>query len=163
MYEDLIQTDASINPGNSGGPLVDSAGLVIGVNTANIPFAQGIGFAIPINSARKIAKEIIEHGRVVRPYLGISSLTLNREIAESYDVHTEKGVLVVEVGGGSPAQRSGIVAGDVIVEADMTPLKETEDLQHIIKNKKVGDSIELTIIRGKNQQRVGVTLTEAPS
>jgi len=163
MYEDLIQTDASINPGNSGGPLVDSAGLVIGVNTANIPFAQGIGFAIPINSARKIAKEIIEHGRVVRPYLGISSLTLNREIAESYDVHTEKGVLVVEVGGGSPAQRSGIVAGDVIVEADMTPLKETEDLQHIIKNKKVGDGIELTISRGKNQQRVGVTLTEAPS
>ena len=163
MYEDLIQTDASINPGNSGGPLVDSAGLVIGVNTANIPFAQGIGFAIPINSARKIAKEIIEHGRVVRPYLGISSLTLNREIAESYDVHTEKGVLVVEVGRGSPAQRSGIVAGDVILEADKTPLKETEDLQHIIKNKKVGDSIELTISRGKNQQRVGVTLTEAPS
>ena len=75
----------------------------------------------------------------------------------------EKGVLVVKLGRGSPAQRSGIVAGDVILEADMTPLKEMEDLQHIIKNKKVGDSIELTISRGKNQQRVGVTLTEAPS
>jgi serine protease Do len=163
MYEDLIQTDASINPGNSGGPLVDSSGLVIGVNTANIPFAQGIGFAIPINSARKIAKEIIEHGRVIRPYLGISSLTLNRQIAEAYEIPTEKGVLVVQVGRGSPAQRSGISAGDVILEADKTQLKETEDLQHIIKNKKVGDRIELTIGRGKDQAHVGVTLTEAPS
>ena len=163
MYEDLIQTDASINPGNSGGPLVDSSGLVIGVNTANIPFAQGIGFAIPINSARKIAKEIIEHGRVIRPYLGISSLTLNRELAESYELPVEKGVLVVEVGRGSPAQRSGISAGDVILEADKTLLEETEDLQHIIKNKKVGDNIELTISRGKNQDRTLVTLTEGPS
>jgi len=163
MYEDLIQTDASINPGNSGGPLVNSAGLVIGVNTANIPFAQGIGFAIPINSARKIAKEIIEHGRVIRPYLGISSLTLNRELAESYELSVDRGVLVVEVGRGSPAQRSGISAGDVILEADKTLLEETEDLQHIIKNKKVGDNIELTISRGKNQDRTLVTLTEGPS
>jgi len=163
MYEDLVQTDASINPGNSGGPLVDSSGLVIGINTANIPFAQGIGFAIPINNARKIAKEIIEHGRVIRPYLGISSLTLNREIADSYEIPTASGVLVVEVGRGSPAQRSGISAGDVILEADNTPLKETEDLQHIIKNKKIGDSIELTISRDKNQGRARVTLTEAPS
>ena len=163
MYEDLVQTDASINPGNSGGPLVDSSGLVIGVNTANIPFAQGIGFAIPINTARKIAKEIIEHGRVIRPYLGISSLTVNREIADSYELQCESGVLVVEVGRGSPAQRSGIYAGDVILEADKMPLKETEDLRHIIKEKNVGDSIELTISRGKNQGRTRITLTEGPS
>ena len=163
MYEDLIQTDASINPGNSGGPLVDSSGLVIGVNTANIPFAQGIGFAIPINSARKVAKEIIEHGRVVRPYLGISGLTLNREIAESYEIPTEKGVLIVQVGRGSPAQRSGISAGDVIVEADKAELKDWDDLQHIIKNKKVGDNIELTITRGKDNGKVSVVLNEAPS
>jgi S1-C subfamily serine protease len=163
LYEDLIQTDASINPGNSGGPLVDSSGLVIGVNTANIPFAQGIGFAIPINTARKIAKEIIEHGRVIRPYLGISGLTLNREIAESYEISTEKGVLIVQVGRGSPAHRSGISAGDVIVEADKAPLKEWEDLQHIVQNKKVGDNLELTISRGKDQGKVGIVLAEAPS
>jgi serine protease Do len=163
MYEDLIQTDASINPGNSGGPLVDSSGLVIGVNTANIPFAQGIGFAIPINSARKVAKEIIEHGRVVRPYLGISGLTLNREIAESYEIPTEKGVLIVQVGKGSPAQRSGISAGDVIVEADRAQLKDWDALRHIIKNKKVGDNIELTITRGKDNGKVSVVLNEAPS
>ena len=163
MYEDLIQTDASINPGNSGGPLLDSSGLVIGVNTANIPFAQGIGFAIPINSARKIAKEIIEHGRVIRPYLGISGLTLNRKIAESYEIPTDNGVLIVQVGRGSPAHRSGVSAGDVIVEADNAPLKEWEDLQHVIKSKKVGDQIELTIHRGRDQGQINVVLEEAPS
>ena len=163
MYEDLIQTDASINPGNSGGPLVDSLGQVIGINTANIPFAQGIGFAIPINSARKIAKELIEHGRVVRPYLGISSLTLNREIAKSYGIRTERGLLVLEVGRGSPAQRSGISEGDVILEADKAPVEETVDLQHIIKSKRVGDNIELTINRANDQRRVMVTLAESPS
>jgi serine protease Do len=163
MYEDLIQTDASINPGNSGGPLVDSSGLVIGVNTANIPFAQGIGFAIPINSARKIAKEIIEQGRVIRPYLGISGLTLNREIAESYEIPTDNGVLIMQVGKGSPAHRSGISAGDVIIEADKAPLREWEDLQHLVKNKKVGDNIELKIQRGRNQGQINVVLDEAPS
>jgi S1-C subfamily serine protease len=163
MYEDLIQTDASINPGNSGGPLVDSSGLVIGVNTANIPFAQGIGFAIPINNARRIAKEIIEHGRIIRPYLGISGLTLSPEIAETYNIPHEKGVLVVKVGRESPAQRSGLSAGDVILEADKNPLKAWEDLQHVIKNKKVGDDLELTVGRGTDQGRIGVVLTETPS
>jgi S1-C subfamily serine protease len=163
MYENLIQTDASINPGNSGGPLVDSSGLVIGVNTANIPFAQGIGFAIPINNARKIAKEIIEHGRIIRPYLGISGLSLSPEIAESYNIPHESGVLVVKVGSGSPAHRSGMAAGDVIIKVDEAPLKAWEDLQHIIKNKKVGDNLELTLERGTAQGRIGIVLTEAPS
>jgi S1-C subfamily serine protease len=163
MYEDLIQTDASINPGNSGGPLVDSSGSVIGVNTANIPFAQGIGFAIPINTARRIAKEIIQNGRVVRPYLGISGLTLNRDIAESYNVPRENGVLVVKVGRGSPAQRSGVAAGDIILEADKKPLKGWDDLQHVIQNKKVGEDLELSIGRDKEQGKVSVVLGEAPT
>jgi S1-C subfamily serine protease len=163
MYDDLIQTDASINPGNSGGPLVDSSALVIGVNTANIPFAQGIGFAIPINNARNIAKEIIEHGRIIRPYLGISGLSLSPEVAESYNIPHESGVLVVKVGSGSPAHRSGVAAGDVILKADQASLKAWEDLQHIIKNKKVGDSLELTVERGTVQGRIGIVLTEAPS
>lgn len=162
MYEDLIQTDASINPGNSGGPLVDSSGMVVGVNTANIPFAQGIGFAIPINTARTIAKEIIEQGRVIRPYLGISGLTLSREIAESYDIPHEKGVLVVKVGRGSPAHRSGVSAGDIILEADSQPLKSWEDLQHAVQNKKVGDKLELSIGRDRDRGRLDVVLSEAP-
>ena len=162
MYEDLIQTDASINPGNSGGPLVDSSGSVVGVNTANIPFAQGIGFAIPINSARKIAKEIIEQGRVVRPYLGISGLTLNRDIAESYNISHEKGVLVVKVGRGSPAHRSGMEAGDIVLEADSKALESWEDLQHLVQNKKVGEKLQLSIGRYRDRGRIEVTLEEAP-
>ena len=162
MYEDLIQTDASINPGNSGGPLVDSSGFVVGVNTANIPFAQGIGFAIPINAARKIAKEIIEQGRVVRPYLGISGLTLNRDIAESYNISHEKGVLVVKVGRGSPAHRSGMAAGDIVLEADSKPLENWEDLQHAVQEKKVGEKLELSIGRNTDRGRIKVTLEEAP-
>ena len=163
MYEDLIQTDASINPGNSGGPLVDSSGMVVGVNTANIPFAQGIGFAIPINSARKIAKEIIEHGRVMRPYVGIAGLTLTREIAESYDIPYERGVLVVRVGGESPAHFSGISLGDVILEADKQTLKTWEDLQHLLQAKNVGDNLEILVGRGREQRRVVLTLREAAS
>jgi len=163
MYEDLIQTDAAINPGNSGGPLVDSTGSVIGVNTANIPFAQGIGFAIPINTARRIAKEILQNGRVVRPYLGISGITLNRDIAESYDIPRENGVLVVKVGRGSPANQGGVSAGDVILEADKKPLKSWEELQHTIQNKKVGENIELSIGRNNEQGTVTVVLGEAPS
>ena len=163
MYEDLIQTDAAINPGNSGGPLVDSTGSVIGVNTANIPFAQGIGFAIPINSARRIAKEILQNGRVVRPYLGISGITLNRDIAESYDIPRENGVLVVKVGRGSPANHGGVSAGDVILQADKKPLNSWEDLQHTIQNKKVGENIELSIGRNNEQGTVTVVLGEAPT
>ena len=163
MYEDLIQTDASINPGNSGGPLVDSSGMVVGVNTANIPFAQGIGFAIPINSARKIAKEIIEHGRVIRPYVGIAGLTLTREIAESYEIPYERGVLVVRVGRGSPANESGIRAGDVILEADNQALKSWEVLQHLLHDKKVGDGLAMLIGREGQQRRVTLTLQEAAS
>jgi S1-C subfamily serine protease len=163
MYEDLIQTDAAINPGNSGGPLVDSTGSVIGVNTANIPFAQGIGFAIPINTARGIAKEILQNGRVVRPYLGISGITLNRAIAESYDIPSENGVLVVKVGRGSPANQGGVSAGDVILEADKKPLKSWEELQHSVQNKKVGENIELSIGRNNEQGTVTVILGEATS
>jgi len=161
MYEDLIQTDASINPGNSGGPLVDSSGMVVGVNTANIPFAQGIGFAIPINSARRIAKEIIEHGRVVRPFVGIAGLTLTREIAESYNLRQDRGVLVVRVGRGSPAWKSGIAAGDVILEVDNTPLKSWDELQHVLRGKKVGDVLELAISREERHARVTLRLEEA--
>jgi S1-C subfamily serine protease len=162
MYEDLIQTDASINPGNSGGPLVDSAGSVIGVNTANIPFAQGIGFAIPINTARAFAKEIIQHGRVARPYVGIAGLTLTPEIAESYNIPHERGVLVVKVGRGSPAHKSGVAAGDTILEVDSKPVKGWEDLQHTLQNKKVGESLVLSVGRENQQDRVTMVLEETP-
>ena len=163
MYEDLIQTDASINPGNSGGPLVDRSGYIIGVNTANIPFAQGIGFAIPINTARRIAKEIIEHGRVIRPYVGISGMTLNQEIAHYYDVPSEEGALVVRVGKDGPAQQSGVSAGDVITAVDDVALKGWDELQHYIQKQAVGSTVRLTVKRGQKETRIDVRLMEAPS
>jgi S1-C subfamily serine protease len=163
MYEDLIQTDASINPGNSGGPLVDRSGYIIGVNTANIPFAQGIGFAIPINTARRIAKEIIEHGRVIRPYVGISGMTLNQEIAHYYDVPYEEGALVVRVGKDGPAQQSGLSAGDVITAVDDVALKGWDELQHYIQKQAVGSTVRLTVKRGQKETRIDVRLMEAPS
>ena len=163
MYEDLIQTDASINPGNSGGPLVDRSGYIIGVNTANIPFAQGIGFAIPINTARKIAKEIIEHGRVIRPYVGISGMTLNREVAHYYDLPYAEGALVVRVGKGSPAEQSGLSAGDVITAIDGTPLKGWDELQHYTQKQTVGNTVHLTVKRDGKENTLDVHLAEAPS
>jgi S1-C subfamily serine protease len=163
MYEDLIQTDASINPGNSGGALADSSGHVIGVNTANIPFAQGIGFAIPINTARRIAKEIIEHGRVLRPYLGVAGITLNQQIAEYYNLNQAQGVLVVRVGRGSPAQRGGMQAGDTILQADGKPLQSWEDLQHALQSKKVGENLDVLVSREGRQGKMSIQLQEAPS
>jgi S1-C subfamily serine protease len=163
MYEDLIQTDASINPGNSGGPLVNASGDVIGVNTANIPFAQGIGFAIPINAARKIAKEIIAHGRVIRPYMGISGTTLSREIAQYYDIPYQEGALILKVSGRGPAGLAGLAAGDVITGVDGQTLKEWEELQHVVQNKKVGDLLRVRIKRRGEEVTIDVRMAEAPS
>ncbi|HUL62723.1 MAG TPA: trypsin-like peptidase domain-containing protein, partial [Methanocella sp.] len=103
VYESLIQTDAHINPGNSGGPLLNKTGEVIGMNSANIPFAQGIGFSIPINLAMRIAKELIEHGKVVRPWLGILGVGVNKELAEYYNLSATEGVLVTRSFENSPA------------------------------------------------------------
>jgi S1-C subfamily serine protease len=91
IFEGLIQTDAAINPGNSGGPLADIEGNVVGINTAMVPYAQGVGFAIPINAVKRVVEQIFENGRVVRPWLGISGLNLNKQIARRYNLHVESG------------------------------------------------------------------------
>ena len=108
MYEDLIQTDAAINPGNSGGPLVDMQGKVIGINTANIPFAQGIGFAIPINVARYVVEQILQVGHIVRPWLGITGLTVSKEVATYYNLPVKSGVVLVSIIRGGPADKAGL-------------------------------------------------------
>ena len=112
LLENLVQTDAAINPGNSGGPLVDLEGKVVAISTAIIPFAQGIGFAIPINSAKNCTNEIITGGIVTRPWLGIIGLSLTGEIARYYGLPVDRGVLVTKIADGSPAEDVGIVAGD---------------------------------------------------
>jgi serine protease Do len=163
VYENLFQTDAHINPGNSGGPLLNSAGEVIGMNSANIPFAQGIGFSIPINSAMAIAKELIEHGKVIRPWLGILGIGLNKDIASYYNLSSEEGVLITRSFEKSPAWEQGITSGDVITKVDGKPIKDMTEMAGYVRKKKIGDVITLSIKRGNLQGDVQVRLAEIPT
>ena len=162
VYEDLLQTDAHINPGNSGGALVNANGEVIGINSANIPFAQGIGFSIPMTLAYHIAEELIQHGKVVRPWLGILGVGVNPQISQYYGLPVDKGVLVTRVFAGSPAAQAGIAPGDLIVTADKKDMKEMDDLSHEVRSKKVGDAMDVTVMRGPMKRDVQLQLTEIP-
>lgn len=145
VLENLIQTDASINPGNSGGPLLDSKGKVIGVNTAIVPYAQGIGFAIPINKARTVAEDLIQYGEYRKPSLGIVGVDVTEGVARRYGLPVESGALVVRVQQGSAADRVGIDPGDVIVGADDAQIDSVGDLQRIIAQHKPGDEVEIQV------------------
>ena len=162
LLENLVQTDAAINPGNSGGPLIDVNGKVVAINTAIIPFAHGIGFAIPINSAKKCAAEIISDGRHVPPWLGIIGLSLTKEISRYYGISVTEGVLVTRVVEGSPAHKAGIVAGDIILAIDGVPTPRIEKLLSEIHEKKAGEEADLTVYREGFKRSVKVVLAKAP-
>ncbi len=147
VLEDLIQTDAAINPGNSGGPLVNIYGEVIGVNTAIIPYAQGIGFAIPINLAKKVSEELITYGRVIRPWIGVVGVTINEKIAAYYNLPVDKGALIIEVAPRSPAYKAGIRVGDIITGIGETPINSADDLKKEISRRRIGEEIEVHTIR----------------
>jgi S1-C subfamily serine protease len=158
VYENLIQTDASINPGNSGGPLLDLTGKVIGINTANIPGAQGIGFAIPINTAKAVLDDIVEYGRVTRPWLGVIGLDVSREVVRRFNLAVDSGVVVMRIIPESPAERAELQSGDVIVGIGDKQLDSMEGLQREIRTRKAGDSVVLVVVRGSEEGRVKVTL-----
>jgi S1-C subfamily serine protease len=160
LLENLVQTDAAINPGNSGGPLVDLEGKVIAINTAIIPYAQGIGFAIPINSAKSCTGEVIKTGVSVRPWLGIIGLSLTEDIARYYDLPVDSGVLVTKVVDGSPADYAGIVNGDIILRLDNAPIYHIEDLLKEIHLRKIGDKIRLDVFRRGREQAFEVQLSK---
>jgi len=160
--EDLIQTDAAINPGNSGGPLIDENGKAVAINTAIIPFAQGIGFAIPINMAIRCSGDIIKHGKALFPWLGINGISINEAVAQRYDIQSDTGVLVVGVVEGSPADRAGISAGDVILGFNDKPVKKIEELRKNILSRKVGESVGATILRDGEKFDIKTTLEELP-
>lgn len=162
LLENLVQTDAAINPGNSGGPLVDVNGKVVAINTAIIPFAHGIGFAIPINSAKKCAYDIIAKGTHVRPWLGIIGLSLSRELANYYGIPLTEGVLVTRVVGGSPADEAGIAPGDIILAMDNTPVARIEKLLSEIHKREAGEKVNLIIYRDGVKYSVEVVLARAP-
>jgi S1-C subfamily serine protease len=162
MMENLVQTDAAINPGNSGGPLVDTMGKVMAINTAIIPYAQGIGFAIPINVAKKCTQEILNHGSVIRPWLGVSGLTITSEMASYYRFPVSRGVLVAEVIGESPAYISGIRRGDIIVVFNGRSINNFGEMVLEIQKKRVGDWVEIRILRDYESRTIRLVLGKPP-
>lgn len=160
-YRNLIQTDAAINPGNSGGPLLNTRGEVIGINTAVNVSAQGIGFAISINTARDVLEALISQGKIDRAYMGVYLNNMDEKLARYLGV-LNQGVLVVEVVSGSPADKAGIKKYDVILSIDNTVLETADGFQAIFKNKKPGEAVNLKIIRGSQQLNFSVTLVEKP-
>lgn len=162
LIENLIQTDAAINPGNSGGPLVDLDGKIIAINTAIIPFAQGIGFAIPINSAKSCTTEILTEGTTAKPWLGVVGLTLTQEIARYYGLPVGHGVIVSKVAERSPAEMEGISEGDIILEVDNVETQSIEDLVREIRKRRVGDKIRIFALRNSRQHFFDLKLSKMP-
>jgi S1-C subfamily serine protease len=149
LIDSVIQTDAALNPGNSGGPLVNSRGEVIGVNTAVILPAQGICFAIGINTAKFVAMRLMRDGRITRSYIGVAgqSVPVHRRVVRFYDLPVESGVLVAGMEKDSPAEIAGLQDGDVIVAYGEKPVATVDDLHRILTDEQLGKRVDLTVIR----------------
>jgi S1-C subfamily serine protease len=178
--EDIIQTDAAINPGNSGGPLLSSEGEMIGINSAIISPSGGsigIGFAIPVNTAKKLIPELIAKGYVSYPWIGATIQSLIPEVAKFLKLKIERGAMIAEVARGGPADKAGlrgghqrvqvgnmmmIIGGDIVVRVDQHDVKTNDELIRYIREKKPGDGILLKVFRKGNFEDVKVTLGERP-
>jgi S1-C subfamily serine protease len=163
LIDDVVQTDASLNPGNSGGPLVDSVGRVVGVNTATILPAQGICFAIGINTAKFVASRLLRDGRIRRSYVGISGQTVpvHRRVVRFYDLPKESGALALSVEENSPAKRAGLREGDIIIALEGRPVAGVDDLHRLLTEVRVGVSCSLTVLRWTEKLELKVVPEEA--
>jgi serine protease Do len=162
VFEGLIQTDAAINPGNSGGPLSDLNGNIMGINTAMIPYAQGVGFAIPSNTVKRVAEQILRNGRVIRPWLGISGVSLNRQIANTYNLGAESGVVIAGVESEGPAREAGLRGGDVIRKIGGYEIKQLRDLLIALSRQPIGRAVEIEFMRGGSNYKASLRLVEMP-
>jgi len=162
VMENMIQTDAAINPGNSGGPLIDSDGRIIGVNNAVIPYANGIGFAIPSNVVRDIANELIVNGRVVRPWLGIIGIDMTPALASYYRLCSDRGALIVQITKDSPAEKAGLKPGDIILHVDDHQINGMEDLRSTLWKHKTGETLQVKILRKHQHLQGTLRLSELP-
>lgn len=162
--ENLFQTDAAINPGNSGGPLVNLEGEVIGINTAVAKGAEGIGFAIPIDDVKGLIKSVVTEGELIRPFLGVRTVTVTPAIAAQVGIEAENGAYIVRGGivEGSPADQAGLKPGDVIVKVEGQKVNEDHVLGSVIAQYDVGETISLTIKRDGETKQIEVTLAEFP-
>jgi len=164
IVENLIQTSALINPGNSGGALVDSAGQVVGINTAIIPNAQGIGFAIPSDLARTEMQQLIALGHIVRPWVGIVyGGDVDPQVAQAYNLGARHGVLVQSVEPGSPAAKAGIVPRDIVTAVGSDQVDTWSDFVRDVVNRKIGETVTLTVVRGTDTRKIPVVLAERPA
>ena len=178
--EDVIQTDAAINPGNSGGPLLDSDGRVIGINTAIFSTSGGnigIGFAIPVNTAKRVVADILTRGYVVYAYLGTDTQTLTPAVARALELLTDQGAIVVRIAKGSPAARAGlkggtqqvvignaivVIGGDIVVGADGLKILNSEELRRLLRKHQPGEIMKLEILRQGKRMELEVKLSEQP-
>jgi S1-C subfamily serine protease len=163
LIDNIIQTDAALNPGNSGGPLVDWQGNVIGVNTAIIPTAQGICFAIPSATAQWVASRLIRDGRIRRGYLGVAgqNVPLHRRVVRYHELLADSGILVIHVEPHSPASIAGVREGDVLLATDAIPLRTIDDLQKLLTDERVGQVLMLKVLRGRDIELIPVTPVES--
>ncbi|OGW71336.1 MAG: hypothetical protein A2484_01235 [Nitrospirae bacterium RIFOXYC2_FULL_44_7] len=164
-YEDFIQTDAAINPGNSGGPLVNIKGEVIGINTAIFSKTggyQGIGFSVPSNLVRSVMEDLIKYGKKTRGWLGVSIQKLTPELAEKFGIKDSDGALVGDVVKGSPAEKAGIMRGDIFLEYSGKKVKDADGLRNTVAQTKAGSQVNIKILRKGKEYNFTVTITESP-
>ena len=159
-YDDFIQTDASINPGNSGGPLISMEGKVVGINTAIIAGGQGIGFAIPVNLARGIIKQLKTKGEVTRGWLGVGIQDLTKELKEYYGMKDGEGVLVTQVFPDDPAAEAGIEPKDIILEVNGHKVKTSRELSRMIAEASVGQKVDIVVLRKGNKKEFNIKLSK---
>jgi len=162
-YDDFIQTDASINPGNSGGPLLNMKGEVIGINTAIVPDGQGIGFAIPVNTAKPLIPQLEANGEVTRGYLGANIQSLTSDLSKALKLEQEKGALVADVVSGGPADKAGIKSGDVIVRFDGKPVRDGHDLPAMVAGTKIGSEVPIVVVRNGKELKVSAVIAKLDS
>lgn len=160
--ENLLQTDAAINPGNSGGPLCDIKGNVIGMNTAIIPYGQGIGFAISAESISKVVPELIKNGRVIRPWVGFRYIDMSQPLADRLGIANIDGV-IIQVYKGYSAHKAGLQTADIIVEIKGKQVMNSDDMKSLIKTLKVGDKLPITAVRDGKRTKFVLTVDELPS
>src|SRR5215471_18681783 len=161
-YEDFIQTDASINPGNSGGPLVDLQGRIVGINTAIVSSPVGgnvgIGFAVPINVARQVMDQLIRYGEIKRGRIGVAIQDLTPDIAQALGTTRAQGAVIARVEPDSPAARAGLRTNDLVVAVNGTPIRNGAELKNHVVLAKIGDQVDLTVVRGGSERSVAVRI-----
>jgi len=163
VLEGLVQTDAAINPGNSGGPLADLDGRVVGLNTAVVPYAQGVGFAIPSNTVRYVLDQVLESGRVVRPWLGISAVGVDDALARRLRLKAARGVYLADVVMGSPAGIAGLRSGDVVVRIGPYEVAGLRELLRALSRLPIGGAVDVECLRGGATRRVVLRIAETPA